>query len=147
MAKKKLTNKLYASLLGIGEVQRLNLRLMEIATFNNFDGYWVVKDLLNNRNLWQACIMDREKTSPGSINLIKLRDIKDGTEERVGYQVWNIDTLFILATMDRKSQEELLKMAKKWWGADEIEWIDYLEASKLLGGAPKGTKILRVWWD
>ena len=94
------TNKAYAILMELPEVQRINLRLMEIASFNNFDGPKIVLSLLKNKDLWQACLMDREanwtpfdvneRKSSLSICLIKLRDMADETVKRLGRQIWNV---------------------------------------------------------
>lgn len=150
------TNKVYAKLLEVHEVQRLNFRLMELASFNRYDGPKVVKDLLDHRELWQACIMDRGSYSEASIinkiessyfiNLIKLRDMSRDCVKRLGEQIWNIDTLFILAPKSLEKKKELLKLSKTWL-ADEVKWMEPKRASYYLGGAPKGTKILQVWWD
>ena len=96
------TNRAYAILIGLPEIQRLNLRLMELASFNEFDGPRVVLSLLSNKDLWQACLMDREsfwdaqtvneRRSSLSICLIKLRDMSDETMARLGRQCWNVDT-------------------------------------------------------
>lgn len=147
-----VSNKGYASLLGIGETQRLNLRLMEIASFNNFDGPAVVKDLLDNRSLWQACLMDRESFHYAdqkfsmNIDLIKLRDMGDENVKRLGQQSWNVDTLYILAYPEKKYQNKLMKLASKW-NVDTIDWIEEDKSRTLLGGSAIGTRILRVWWD
>lgn len=152
------TNKLYASLLGVEEIQRLNLRLMELASFNEFDGPKVVKSLLDHKDLWQACLMDREAMCTGAvehaiipvtISLIKLRDMGHAQKKRLGTITWNVDTLFILPRSKKKTQEKLFKLAKEW-KPDEIGWILNPRAGQLLGGARIGigpTKILRVWWD
>lgn len=139
------TNKAYAILMGLPEVQRLNLRLMELASFNSFDGPKVVQSLLNNKDLWQACLMDRE--AYGRISLIKLRDMADETVQRLGKQIWSVDTLFIVPQADTRIQVRLLRLAETW-EADEVDWILWPEAGNLLGGSI-GDKlpILRVWWD
>lgn len=152
----KKTSKVLAKLLEIGEVQRLHFRLMEIASFNEFDGLKVVKDLLVHRDLWQACIMDREGyclaeainkyKTPLTIDLIKLRDMGDHTTKRLSTQAWNVSTLFILAPLNSQQQKKLMKLAKTW-KADEVDWIDSPQASHLLGSALNPTaRILRVWW-
>ena len=66
---------------------------------NLFDPFVVVRDLLNNRDLWEGVVMDRgfaasEGNGRGwtrlSSDLIKLRDIGRGC--------WNVDTLLILTS-------------------------------------------------
>ena len=150
------TNKAYAILMGLPEIQRLNLRLMELATFNEFDGPRVVLSLLSNKDLWQACLMDREsfcdpqvnneRHSSLSICLIKLRDMSDETTARLGRQCWHVDTLFILPMDDKRTQVRLYELAKTW-KADEVDWIEWPVSGELLGGGMKGQRILRVWWD
>ena len=139
------------------EVQRINLRLMEIASFNNFDGPKIVLSLLKNKDLWQACLMDREanwtpfdvneRKSSLSICLIKLRDMADETVKRLGRQIWNVDTLFIIPQEDTRTQIRLRRLADSWQ-ANEVNWILWPTASILLGGSI-GAKLplLRVWWD
>jgi len=150
------SNNLYASLRGIHEVQRLNLRLMELASFNEFNGPEVVKSLLDNKELWQACVMDRstffsveelnERKGNWSICLIKLRDMGEETTKRLGQGCWNVDTLFILPSQDKLEQAKIYKLAKTW-NADEVNWIGWPVAGSLLGGYfHKATRILRVWW-
>ena len=135
-------NMAYAKLLGIGEAQRLNLRLMEIASFNSFDGQSVVRSLLKNRDLWQSVVMDRDSNySPGYCDLIKLRDLGNETRERVG-EYWNVDTLYILVEAGKATK--LRKLTSKW-AADHVEWI--ANSNRHLGSGGSYDKVLRVWWD
>lgn len=153
---KAKSSKILARLLELPEVQRLHLRLMELASFNQFDGKKVVKDLLVNKELWQACIMDREGYSDAnkvntlksslSLDLIKLRDMGDFTSKTFKDQIWNVDTIFIFASADPAKQKKLYEVAKSW-GADEVDWIKYPELGYLMGGATKKDRVLRVWWD
>lgn len=161
----KSPNNLFANLLDIPEVQRLNLRLMELASFNDFDGPKVVKSLLENKDLWQACVMDREaflnvelansRKCSTAICLIKLRDMGEETTKRLGRGCWSVDTLFIIPALNKenrptwkgKIEDKLLKLAKTW-NPDEADWIEWPKSGKLMGGyRHKGTRILRVWWD
>ena len=107
----KTSNLVKAKLMEIHEVQRLQLRLMELSTFNNFDGFKVVKDLLDNRSLWDACIMDREGSystdKSGFIDLIKLRDMNKVEVDRLGSH-YNVDTLYILPSEDKTANFYLL---------------------------------------
>ena len=112
-------------------IQQLNLQLISSTVFNAFDGRRVVKDLLQNRDLWTGVVLDRL----GS--LIKLRDISSDT--------WNVDTLFILAS--NKDNKALEAIARKW-EADEVDWVEQKEAERLLGSWNGGKhNILRLWWD
>jgi len=120
----------------INESQELVFRLMELSSFNSFDGHQVVKDLKKHRSLWRGVIHDRI----GS--LIKLRDIDSG-------QGLNVDTVFILPTY---GLEDKLHEVARGWDADSIIWLGEEEACILLGSSsPNGEDdkkvILRVWWD
>jgi len=139
-------NNIHAQLLDMPLVQRLNLELMQLASFNNFDGPKVVKDLLDNKDLWQACIMDREASN--TISLIKLRDMGKEMVERLGYPVWNVDTLFILPNVkDDSEKEERLWQIIKTWNADEHSYLSKRDAQISLGGGLADPKVLRVFWD
>jgi len=128
----------------INKTQKLVFELMKKATFNEFDGKKVVKDLIENRDLWRAVVMDREAYSPYNesllvIDLIKLRDLEA--------DVYNVDTVFILPADGDEVMRKLETLAKSW-NADEIDWITGKEANRCLGiGGFKGEKILRIWWD
>ena len=150
-------NKAYARLMELPEVQRLNLRLMELASFNEFDGPEVVLSLLNNKDLWQACLMDREshwcasnvneRKSPLTINLINLRDMADDETKRLEKQTWNVDTLFILPQEETRTQVRLQRLAENW-KADEVDWVIWPTSGRLLGGTlGRKLPLLRVWWD
>lgn len=141
--KRKSSNSLKARLLEFSESQRLNFRLMEIATFNNFEGCRVVRDLIANRHLWSGAVMDRQGYF--GIDLIKLRDLgRHDMKEIEG--IWNVDTLYILPKDNSKRCfSELDYMAGKW-AADEKDWIDPAPANRMLGGG-NSLPILRVWWD
>jgi hypothetical protein len=127
----------------INEIQEINLKLMEKASFNSFNGKLVVAELLKNKDLWEAVVMDREfceKAEAESYligcDLIKLRDLSSG--------YWNVDTLFILSS---GKDDRLLKAVAKGLDADEVDWVKRDKAEKMLGCYPAKKKILRVWWD
>ena len=149
----KPTNNYLAQLLEVPLVQRLNLQLIEAASLRSIDGRKIVKDLLAHRDLWQACLMDnmgsiavkdigRFKTAD-FIDLLKLRGMDDETVERLGFQPWHVDTLFILA---KKEHNDLLYMIAKDWGADKIEWLPKGYAQLLLNGGSI-PKLLRLKWN
>ena len=152
------SNIMRALLMDESEVQRLNLRLMELASFNNFNGKQVVKDLLDNRELWEACIMDSpsyfdigisNKFKHGeTINLIKLRDMDNYTKNRLPFEVWNVSTLFILV---KPEDVKKIREISRSWGADEFSIIPDELAGNWLGGYggtnKKMKKLLRLWWD
>jgi hypothetical protein len=129
--------------------QELQLELMKLASFNDFNGEKVVESLQSHKDLWTSAIMDRPtyKYSRGTkenyemcIDLIKLRDLP---------KHWNVDTLFILPAPGK--EDELLALSKTW-GADESSYIGGEEACNYLGSwGPESNKndkaILKVWWD
>jgi hypothetical protein len=126
-------------------VQEIQFELIKKASFNGFDGPYVVKSLEQNPKLWRGVVLDRgtycfhgSSENVLKIDLIKLRDIQENT--------WNVDTLFILPEPGKES--ELEEIAREW-GADEVDWIGGREAGQLLGASmlngPK--QILRVWFD
>lgn len=122
-------------------IQNLQFALIEKASFNEFNGEQVVKDLRENDDLWHGVIMDRAGYSGKyhdvePIDLIKLRDIGD--------EFWNVDTIYIYS--NGKNDYKLELLAHKW-NADEISWIEGDKASALLGAWPGEKRILRCWWD
>ena len=127
--------------------QELQFELMKQATFNEFNGEQVVKDLLANSDLWQGALMTRGSFSrPDSqgysdvTDLISLRDLPD---------YWNVDTLFIVPKEGK--QDELEKLAKTWQ-ADEVDWYGGEQACQMIGSwSPEGRanpkQFIRIWWD
>lgn len=128
----------------MNKIQELNLELIKNASFNDFDGEKVVKDLLANKELWRGVVMDRgayRALSNGEkglepVCLIKLRDIEDG--------YWNVDTLYILPVAGKEKE---LEMLAKTWAADEVDYLGEAQSGSLLGGSMKPANILRIWWD
>jgi len=118
----------------VNEVQELLLRLMELASFNDFDGELVASDLRKHSDLWRGAVLDRD-------GLIKLRDLP--------YRRWNVDTLSILPAPGR--EDELFALADTW-GADEVDWVGGEEGCCQLGSWSSESRdnprqYLRVWWD
>lgn len=116
----------------MNKVQELNLELMELASFNSFDGKAVVKSLKENQDLWAGAVMGRF----GYAELIQLRDIDSG--------YWSIDTLMILSS---GKDDDKLELLAKSWSADEVDWLSEEEAADKLGSWPTKKRVLRVWWD
>lgn len=142
MTKPRKSVLLYGKLLGLSEVQLLNLRLMELASFNQFHGEKVVQDLLANLELWKGVLMDGRDYGK-DIDLVKLRDLaRHDINQQKG--VWNVNTVYILAR-DKRSCAELEALVKTW-DPDEVSWIEPERAGFLLGGG-RDTLVLRVWWD
>lgn len=118
----------------IVSVQNVQLQLMRMSSFNDFNGPLVVASLEQHRDLWKGAVMTRLES------LICLRDIEHH---------WNVDTLFLTPHAGR--EDELLRLAQKW-RADEVDWIGGEEACSLLGSYGPDTRnnprqILRVFWD
>jgi hypothetical protein len=111
-------------------IQDIQLDLIELASFNLFDGEQVKQDLIENRELWKGAIMGRFESFP----LIPLRDIESDT--------WNVDTLMILPREGR--EQELLELAATW-RPDELDLSEGDDVKMLLGGAED--KVVRAWWD
>lgn len=126
--------------------QELQFELMKLASFNEFDGEQVVKDLQANPVLWKGALMDRagfkrtDDRYESVISLIKLRDLPD---------YWNVDTLFIIPS---PGHEDELEVLAKTWRADEVGWIGGEEACSKLGSyspqkRAQEKSILKIWWD
>ena len=113
--------------------QELQFELMKIASFNEFDGNQVVKNLQAHPELWKGAVMDGTN--------VKLRDISDN--------YWNVDTLLITS---KPGKEDELEALAKTWGADEVDWMSATESAQELGSWNPETRtnqkqILRIWWD
>lgn len=137
----------------INKVQSLQFKLMELASFNNFDGKQVVEDLKANRNLWKGAIWGRFDY----FDLLPLRDIAEG--------YWNTDTLMILTTKDKV--KPLYTLAKLNWSVDEFHTFGNETPQRKWGTDSNGKErwvkqslwcrygsslepnevIIRLWWD
>ena len=118
----------------MNRIQELQLELMSLASFNDFEGPRVVEDLKEHQDLWRGAVLDRD-------GLIKLRDIERG--------YWNVDTLYLLPALGKEYE---LEGIANLWGADEVDWIGGDTACYLLGSyspekRSQAKQILRVWWD
>ena len=111
-------------------IQDIQLDLIELASFNQFDGEQVKQDLIANRDLWKGAIIGRFDDSP----LIPLRDIADN--------IWNVDTLMILPHEGK--EKELLELAAEW-RPDELDLQEGDEVKTLYGNGED--KVVRAWWD
>jgi len=113
----------------VSRPQELQLELIRLASFNDFDGGRAVDDLLRSRELWTGVLMD-------AAGLVKLRDIGAG--------VWNVDTLYVLSSgTDDRALETLVRS----WGPDSIGWIEGEAADRELGWSLSGLRVLSAWWD
>lgn len=111
-------------------IQDIQLDLIERASFNQFDGERVKRDLIENKDLWKGVIMGRFD----SFQLIPLRDIAD--------DIWNVDTLMILPQAGKENELQELVAG---WCADDVELLGGSEIFLMYGGLK--SKVLRVWWD
>lgn len=127
------------------KAQELQLELMKLATFNDFDGEFVVKSLKENRSLWKSAMMISDccvlpKDNFCRSGLIMLRDLD---------KCFNVSTLYILPI---SGSEDDLELLAKTWVADDIDWIDGPTACAMLGSfshekEQNDRQLLRVWWD
>jgi hypothetical protein len=108
----------------------MQLELISRHRHNNFDGRRISRDLLSNREWWQAVLVDR-------MDLIKLRDLSDN--------LWNADTLYILATNTRNAWR-LAELAEEW-EADTVEVFEQTATNRELGGSIEAQRLVMVWWD
>jgi hypothetical protein len=115
----------------VTKIQAIQLDLLRRSSFNQLNGRQVARDLLANRSLWCAALIDRL----GSDALIKLRDVDEN--------YWNVDTLYVLSS---GANDRLLGRIARHWHADAINWVSGASASRLLGDS-RPVRILEVWWD
>lgn len=115
-------------------VQEIQLELIRRRQFNNFDGQRIVHDLFENRNLWEAILLDGQPP----LDLVKLRDLSANH--------WNADTLFILA-VDDASAHRLQELGEQWL-ADSVDVRGEEATGRELGIFPPGSRrIVEMWWD
>ena len=149
----------------INDIQKLYLELIVRSSFNNFDGYKVVKDLLKLRKYWYSVIMVRESVSEAPINLITLRDLPENVNNVDTLYIltdylnlfyifptikneWNCDTLLIIC-----SSKTAKKIENLYSVADESNVLGYLYINNkmiedMLGMYPVEKYVLiRCWWD
>lgn len=127
----------------VSRSQKLVLMLMLEASFNNFDAFRVVGDLLTHRGLWDGAVMGRGASVPRTANgpflhgdLLELRDIAGGH--------WNVDTVYVL---HQAVNTAALTALAEGWQADEIHTYTGSQSGSLLGASGRTEHILRVWWD
>lgn len=127
----------------VTKAQELEFQIISNATFNNFDGPYVVKKLKENDDLWESVVSIDEGTSSGNKysspdgDLIVLRDLP--------INHIHADSMFIIAKEGK--EENLLNLVTQNFHADEVTWLDEDEASSRVGQHPFKKKVLRVWWD
>ena len=115
----------------ITEAQEIQLNIIEKASFNDMDGYKIVKDLRDNQQCWQAAMIFRDEAK-----LITLRDLDRN--------YLNLDTIYISVALDF-TVGEVASLAKNWL-YDEMVWLDKSVAMTEMGsGNPPS--VLKLWWD
>ena len=95
----------------IKKLQRATFDILEEAGFNDMDGARIVKDLEENRPLWDRVVIAHSQERGGEF---KLRELLNGDPPY-------IDTLYILPRKE-ESKKALRSMAYRW-KPDEIDWI------------------------
>jgi hypothetical protein len=158
---------------GENEAQRLQLELIRLRRFNQFDGRRVAGDLEAHRGLWEAAWMRRVDLLH-ILQLNLMEEIATGvlTRERVLDEVlrrretwelaltmtddliplrdlpgdyWNVDRLYLVA---EPGQEAGLEALARTWEADEVVWLDGRVAQIAMGGHWRPEpQVLIVWWD
>ena len=129
--------------LGEASVQEIQLELIRRRHFHSFDGQRIVDCLLQNRDLWQAVIMDRLAIShPGSLPTLGLMKLRDLPKDE-----WNVDTLYILtrSKSDAEKLGEILSL-RKWGGMVDV-YTDDEAVDNALGGAEPGQAVVSIWWE
>jgi hypothetical protein len=117
-------------------VQEIQLELIRRTNYNFFEGQRVAADLQRQPNLWRGVLLTRPGSSQVS-GLITLRDLEDN--------IWNADTLYILAT-DEAAAQRLAELGETWQADDIV--IHTMEATGLAVGdsRPPGP-LVTMWWD
>jgi len=133
----------FSKVLAIATVQDIQLELMRRTKFNAFDGERVVASLLAQKPLWQAVLMDRFCLANGprlpSCGLIKLRDL--------AANIWNVDTLYILAPNPDCARKLAKIVENEDWGGMVRVHCDWKDVDSALGGAEDEQAIVSIWWD
>ena len=106
-------------------LQDIQFQLMELGSFNKFDGEKVSWSLKENYGLWKRFIFVDCYNSH-----IALRDMEKGK--------WNADTLLII--VKEKFAENMIAVAKSW----KANSVDCLKHGLALR---KGEWMIKVWWD
>ena len=141
----------------INKVQRIIFKLMELSSFNEFDGKKVVKDLIKNSGKWIGAIWGRFTY----MTMLPLRDISKG--------YYNADTLYL--SVPKKYVSFFEEKAIREWKASEVGYVlngktfGIVDVNlRSLSGDEKVKKIpffhsplgaspepdvayIRIWWD
>jgi hypothetical protein len=129
--------------LSAASVQDIQLELIRRTRFNAFDGERIVNLLLAHRSLWEAVMLDQMGFSrAGKLpmgGLIKLRDLEDN--------IWNADTLYVLAPDEAAARE--LAVLPEWedWGGMLRIHADRETVENALGTSRTSQAVITIWWD
>jgi hypothetical protein len=152
----------------INECQEIQLKRVELGSFNDFDGPLVAKSLRANKHLWKSFLFGRFGNRFCYMPLIELRDLADN--------YINVDTIMMLAPIE--GVKEIEDLATSEWKVDEFGYNYYEEripeqsrlirpekspTFKAVGTAPcsnekdvwgnlggeleDGMALIRMWWD
>lgn len=129
--------------LGEATAQDIQLEIIRRWKFNEFDGQAVAAILFEHRELWQAVMMDRlALTGFGDLpamGLIKLRDLP--------YNLWNVDTLYLLAP-DKTAAQKLAEIFNMETSGGMVSvYDDPKEVDNALGSGREKRAIVAIWWD
>jgi len=111
-------------------IQKLHLDLMRESSSNVFDGKKVARWLEGHTKSWIGAMMVQD-SGPG----ITLRDLP---------RFNNVSTLY-LSVPDEASAEEIMRVARDSWQADEAGVLSPDQVERFLGGHVEG--VVRIWWD
>lgn len=132
-------------LLRLGEAmaQEIQLEIIRRWKFNEFDGQAVAAILFEHRELWEAAMMDRLALSGfgdlPAMGLIKLRDLP--------YNLWNVDTLYLLAP-DKEAAQKLAEIFNMETSGGMVSvYDDPKEVDHALGSGRETRAIVAIWWD
>ena len=130
------------------------LQLLQQTNVNNLAGERISRDLRNHEALWRSAYFTSasiERNDQGKWvfgrarhDFISLRDLPAGS--------LHLDTLLLLPVVGE--QDALMRLASTW-GADIAQWIDIVEAGRVMGGkrsvmeysSDPSRVILYLWWD
>ncbi len=129
--------------LGEATAQDIQLEIIRRWRFNDFDGPTVAAILFEHRDLWEAAMMDRLALSGWgnlpAMGLIKLRDLP--------YNLWNVDTLYLLATNKEAAQKLAEIFNVETSGGMVSVYDDPKDVDHALGSGRETRAVVAIWWD
>lgn len=112
------------------EVQELALKLMELGSFNNFNGKATSNFLKDNSHMWKTAWFGTPNTG------LILRDIEDN--------IYHGDTLYVIVKNDFK--EVFKEYLQEKLRPDEC-WYEKQPQDFLGSYVGKAEHVLLAWWD